>query len=235
MRILNAKKSKYYEAALSNFERAKHCFERAGLVAEWDKTINRVHADHHRKSGFMPGFKDLVAGAGPGDKPSFLERAKARWGIQPRSERHMKMTNDDDPICEANDLKEAGCHAQARKVLMELCQYDLRCLDAHAHLGNLVFEHRPEDAIRHYEAGVRIGELSLGSDFDGLLPWGYIDNRPFLRCLHGFGLCLWRIGRFEEAKRIFDQMLCLNPSDNQGVRFQIGKVQARTSWEDHRE
>jgi hypothetical protein len=27
--------------------------------------------------------------------------------------------------------------------------------------------------------------------FDGVLPWGQIDNRPFLRCMHGFGLCLW--------------------------------------------
>ena len=76
---------------------------------------------------------------------------------------------------------------------MDLCQADLRCLDAHAHLGNSVFDWRPEEAIRHYEAGVRIGELSLGEGFDGLLPWGWIDNRPFLRCMHGFGLCLWRL------------------------------------------
>ena len=39
--------------------------------------------------------------------------------------------------------------------------------------------------MRHFAAGLRIGELSLPDDFDGLLPWGYIDNRPFLRCLHG--------------------------------------------------
>ena len=80
---------------------------------------------------------------------------------------------------------------------------------------------RPKDAIRHYEVGFRIGELALGPNFDGLLPWGHIDNRPFLRCMHGFGLCLWRLGRFEEAGRIFDRMLWLNPSDNQGVRFLI--------------
>ncbi|MBI1876292.1 MAG: hypothetical protein HYS05_20700 [Acidobacteria bacterium] len=34
LRIVNAKKSKYYDAALSNFERARRCFERAGLVDE---------------------------------------------------------------------------------------------------------------------------------------------------------------------------------------------------------
>ncbi len=60
-----------------------------------------------------------------------------------------------------------------------------------------------------------------------MLPWGWIDNRPFLRCMHGFGLSLWRLGRFEEAGSIFDRMLWLNPSDNQGVRFLIDKVGAQ--------
>jgi tetratricopeptide (TPR) repeat protein len=142
---------------------------------------------------------------------------------------------DSDPICESNDLKDSGERGAAHKVLMELCQADLRCLDAHAHLGNFVFELRPKVAIRHYEVGLRIGELSLGLTFDGLLPWGHIDNRPFLRCMHGFGLCLWRLGRFDEAERIFERMLWLNPSDNQGVRFLIEEVRAKTAWEDRHE
>ena len=136
------------------------------------------------------------------------------------------------PICESNDLKEAGDLRGARKILMELCQADLRCLDAHAHLGSLDFGHNPEDAIRHYETGLRIGELSLGPGFDGLLPWGHLDNRPFLRCMHGYGLCLWRLGRFEEAERIFERMLWLNPTDNQGVRFLIDEVRAGIAWEE---
>jgi hypothetical protein len=95
-----------------------------------------------------------------------------------------------DPITEANDLKDAGEVEAARQRLMALCESDLRCLDAHAHLGNLVFDHGPKEAIRHFEVGLRIGELSLGDEFDGLLPWGLIDNRPFLRCMRGYGLCL---------------------------------------------
>ncbi len=138
----------------------------------------------------------------------------------------------DDPITQSNDLKDAGKRAEAVKILMELCQADLRCLDAHSHLGNLVFDHRPQDAIRHYEVGLRIGELSMGDDLNGVLPWGHIDNRPFLRCMHGYGLCLWRLGRFDEAERVFHRMLWLNPSDNQGVRFLIDEVKAKTAWED---
>jgi hypothetical protein len=136
-----------------------------------------------------------------------------------------------DPISESNERLDSGDSEGAYKILMDLCQADLRCLDAHSHLGNLVFQHVPKDAIRHYEVGVRIGELSLGEGFPGLLPWGRIDNRPFLRCLQGFGLCLWRLGRFEEADRIFERMLWLNPSDNQGVRFPIDDIRARVAWE----
>jgi hypothetical protein len=115
---------------------------------------------------------------------------------------------------------------------MELCQSDLRCLDAHAHLGNFVFDSTPQDAIRHFEVGLRIGELSLGDGFDGVLLWGHIDNRPFLRCIHGYGLCLWRLGHFDAAESVFDRMLWLNPSDNQGVRFLIDEVRAGAAWEE---
>jgi hypothetical protein len=114
---------------------------------------------------------------------------------------------------------------------MKLCETDLRCLDAHAHLGNLAFDHAPKEAIRHYEAGVRIGELSLGREFDGVLPWGLVDNRPFLRCMQGLGLCLWRLGRTEDANALFDRMLWLNPSDNQGIRFLVGDVRSGVPWD----
>jgi hypothetical protein len=38
---------------------------------------------------------------------------------------------DYDPICESNDLKDAGDPVAARQILMELCLADLHCLDAH--------------------------------------------------------------------------------------------------------
>jgi hypothetical protein len=139
---------------------------------------------------------------------------------------------ESDPILAANDLKEAGDPGGAQDILGKLLEADLRCLDAHAHLGNLVFRLSPDWAASHYEVGVRIGELSLSDGFDGVLSWGLIDNRPFLRCLQGFGLCLWRLKRWEEAERVFERMLWLNPSDNQGIRFLLPSVQKRAAWVD---
>ena len=65
--------------ALSNFERARRCFEKAGRVADWQRIVEKVRSEHHRKTGFMPGFEAIIAGSGPTEKPSFLERAKTRW------------------------------------------------------------------------------------------------------------------------------------------------------------
>jgi len=50
------------------------------LSAEWEKTVRQVCAAHYRKSGFISGFQALAAGAKRSEQPSFLERAKARWG-----------------------------------------------------------------------------------------------------------------------------------------------------------
>jgi tetratricopeptide (TPR) repeat protein len=81
MRILSAAKSKYYNAALSNLERARRCYGRAGLATEWADTVCRIRVGHRRKAGFMSAFEALAAGRGRASQPSFLERAKTRWGV----------------------------------------------------------------------------------------------------------------------------------------------------------
>jgi hypothetical protein len=163
-------------------------------------------------------------------------RPIAAWGPRPIFEMEQILPGEDpddfdsDPIIEANDLKDCGDAQGAWDLLGALLEADLRCLDAHAHLGNLMFDTSPFWAVNHYEVGVRIGELSLDPNFAVVLPWGCLDNRPFLRCLQGYGLCLWRLQRFEEAEQAFMRMLWLNPSDNQGVRFALTRVRAREAW-----
>lgn len=172
----------------------------------------------------------------PGDPVGEWAKKIIKRGRRPRFEMEQVIPGEDpedmrnDPIIESNDKKDAGDFSGAYDILMGLCRADLRCLDAHAHLGNLSFDTRPMDAIRHYEVGVRIGELSLPADFHCVLPWGMIDNRPFLRCLNGYGLCLWRLERFDESLAVFERMLWLNPSDNQGVRLVIDDVLERRAW-----
>jgi hypothetical protein len=79
MRI-DAKKSKYYDAALSKFRARQRLLSAAGLAAEWEQTVRRICTLHYRKTAFISGFQALAAGAKHRDRPSFLERAKAGWG-----------------------------------------------------------------------------------------------------------------------------------------------------------
>lgn len=144
---------------------------------------------------------------------------------------------DSDPILEASDFYEYGNHVKAFKIMEKILTTDLRCLDAHAHLGNWEFNSTIEPykmiidkAKRHYEVGFNIGELSLGKDFNGVLPWGRINNRPFLRCMHGYGLSLWRLGLSEETRKVFERMLWLNPTDNQGIRFLLADIDDGKTW-----
>lgn len=83
---------------------------------------------------------------------------------------------------------------------------------------------------RHYRVGVAIGDLALGEDFHDQLPWGLIDNRPYLRCLHGLGVAAWRSEDFNGAIDAFRRLLLLNPVDNQGVRFLWDEVRAGVPW-----
>ncbi len=87
VRIVKAGKSRYYDAALGNLERARRCYEKAGLAGEWREVVEKMRSEHRRKTGFMAGLEEIVAGSGPSEKPSFLERAKARWGARQPEDR----------------------------------------------------------------------------------------------------------------------------------------------------
>lgn len=79
VRIIDAGKSRYYDAALGYLEAARRCYLKAGLPGEWDALIARLRAVHYRKKGIMEGLAEVAAGRGPSTRPTFLERARARW------------------------------------------------------------------------------------------------------------------------------------------------------------
>ena len=172
----------------------------------------------------------------PGEPIEAWAKPIIRRGVRPMYEMEQVLPGadpedfDSDPILEANELKDRRQITRAKKLLESLLVKDVRCLDAHAHLGNLAFDKQVRTALEHYQRGVLIGELSLGEKFEGVLPWGMIDNRPFLRCLNGLGLCLWRLERFEEAEALFMRLLWMSPSDNLGVRFLLPSVRTRKPW-----
>lgn len=78
MRIVNKKKSKYYDAALRHLEQAKQCYMKTGLADSWNAVVDQVRREHHRKTAFISRFEQIVAGAKR--RPErFLVRARKRW------------------------------------------------------------------------------------------------------------------------------------------------------------
>jgi tetratricopeptide (TPR) repeat protein len=107
--------------------------------------------------------------------------------------------------------------------------------DAWVHLAILRFEEgRVEDSLACYERGEQAALARTIGDpkkYEGPF-WLDLDSRPYMRALHGKGLCLWRLGRTREARQVFARMLRLNRNDNQGVRFLIPHLDAGLTWEE---
>ncbi|GMU79812.1 MAG: hypothetical protein AMXMBFR46_26010 [Acidimicrobiia bacterium] len=138
---------------------------------------------------------------------------------------------DTDPIVDAADLHRAGHHRSARRLLEDLVSQDPRCIDAWGHLGLIAFDTQgPGPARRFYETGIAVAEVSVPDGFDGVLAWGWVDNRPFLRCLHGLGLCAWRQRRWDDAEAAFTARVWLDPTGSGAALACLDNVRRRHRW-----
>lgn len=66
------------------------------------------------------------------------------WGAFPDSK-----DPEENLTCDAAELTERGEWDRAYKLLMQALRRDLRCIDAHVHLGNLVFDRSAKRALQY--------------------------------------------------------------------------------------
>jgi hypothetical protein len=79
-------------------------------------------------------------------------------------------------------------------------------------------------ALGYYQQGVAAAERVLGSEYlveNAGYFWGLLETRPYMRARQGLANTLWELGRTEEAMQHFQEMLQLNPNDNQGIRYSL--------------
>ena len=147
-----------------------------------------------------------------------------------RSEAHERFSD-------AVDLWDAGRSAAAEKLYRELIAEYPEFVDVHHHLAILLqATDREEEAFATWQEAVEIGKACFPEGFPGLddrLPWLELDNRPFLRAYHGLGLVHLGQGDLDQALQIFDQILSLNPDDNQGIRALAIHCHFRLKQPDH--
>jgi tetratricopeptide (TPR) repeat protein len=93
------------------------------------------------------------------------------------------------------------------------------CADAHRILGDAAPD--TDVARAHYERGVEAGRRAIGSEFDEFVGefWGHFDTRPYMRARTALAQLLADTGRADEARAHYEDMLRLNPGDNQGLRY----------------
>jgi hypothetical protein len=127
-------------------------------------------------------------------------------------------------LLDAQDALDARDYAEADELMQRVLALDLRHLDAHAMLGERHLRSWPTLAIHHFELGVAIGSLTVGKDFDGVLPWRFVENRPFLRCLQGLSRALLRCDRREASAAALRRLLALDPADPLGAGATLAAI-----------
>lgn len=124
---------------------------------------------------------------------------------------------------DAMDAINADDEKKAVKLCHEALEVYPDCVDALSMLakikggrtGEYVDEMRKVIEAGRRDLGARCFKQDRG-DF-----WGIIETRPFMRAMAQLGFALLDWGtpeRVDEAIEVFEEMLELNPNDNQGVR-----------------
>lgn len=136
----------------------------------------------------------------------------------------LERAHDDETLDQAQEIAFDAWEATTPRKRVALAEKALaispRCADAYSILAEEAAT--PEEAIALYRRAVAAGAEVLGERAfkeDVGHFWGLIETRPYMRASQGLAFALWRNGARDEAIAIYRDLLRLNPTDNQGVRY----------------
>jgi len=110
-------------------------------------------------------------------------------------------------------------HREATKAV----KIDPNCVDALHVLSHLGSEDEGE-LVDNLRRTVARGERALGKKFfqeNAGWFWGLLETRPYMRARAQLAELLMDAGKVDEAIGHFEEMLELNPNDNQGLRYSL--------------
>lgn len=129
------------------------------------------------------------------------------------------------PLEEAQELAYQAMEATGKRretLARQALAISPDCADAYVVLAESSRD--PAKARQFFEEGVQAGERALGAEtFEAITGqfWGFVESRPYMRAREGLAHALWGLGEHEAAIGHFQEMLRLNPNDNQGVRYTL--------------
>lgn len=129
------------------------------------------------------------------------------------------------PLDQAQDLIysawETGSRARRIKLARDALRISADCADAYVLLAQHLAETQAE--VRAFlEEGTRAGERALGPEIfkehKGHF-WLILETRPYMRARAGLAEVLMELGEYQQAVGHYQELLRLNPNDNQGLRY----------------
>ena len=165
----------------------------------------------------------------PGEKPARRPKAK-----EPINEKLVELADliaqlgglGGTPPDEAHVLLNEAYQSDDKDERIRLARKALEvspdCSDAYVFLADEA-DSRLE-TLQFYEKAVEVAERALGpgafqndvGDF-----WHLVETRPYMRARESLAHFLWTMGRRDEAVKHLQDMVRLNPEDNQGVRYSL--------------
>jgi tetratricopeptide (TPR) repeat protein len=111
------------------------------------------------------------------------------------------------------------------KLAHDALKIDPDCTEAYIFLAEDEAK-TPAEAISLYRKAFEAAERTLGAEFladpDNVGHfWSIWDTRPYMRAGEALGEMLWETNAHEEAINLYQKLLRLNPSDNQGLRYRL--------------
>ncbi len=187
----------------------------------FQKWIERGFEPDRRAHERMFADMDRYFRKHPPANPDEMEEAAARLFSGRKIDE--LVTQPETPLERAQELcyEAFGTHGRRRVQLarqaLEICP---DCADAYVILAEQAGTLEAE--LDNYAKGVAAGERGLGPEtFEEHVGhfWGVSSTRPYMRARFGLAQCLDQLRRTEEAIDHYQEMLRLNPNDNQGVRY----------------
>ena len=138
----------------------------------------------------------------------------------------------------AYDAMEAGDANTAAQLCRRALEIHPDCVDALNLLADIECD-LVKDFVEAKRRAVEAGRCDLGDSYIQEMKGGFwleLDTRPYMRALAGLADALQQWGRPEhinEAIGIYEQMLELNPNDNQGVRDILAALYLQTKRYDN--
>lgn len=131
-----------------------------------------------------------------------------------------EMTSEEKALALLEKAYDSPSSAQRKKLAQEALELDPDCADAYYQLAQ---EYQSvKKKTEFYTKGIEAFRRKYGPEFfvenKGSF-WGLWETRVYMRLSAGYADLLWETQKEEDAIRIYEELLELNPNDNQGLRY----------------